>query len=36
LIYRVRISNLPSRQEAAALAANLEGKMGIAGAEVSK
>jgi len=36
LIYRVRISNLPSRQDAAALAAKLEGKMGIAGPRVSK
>jgi len=36
LIYRVRISNLPSRQDAAALAAKLEGKMGIAEPKVSK
>ena len=36
LIYRVRISNLPDRREAAALAAKLEGKMGIAGPRVSK
>ena len=35
-IYRVRISHLPSRQEAEALAGKLKGRMGIAAPKVSR
>jgi hypothetical protein len=35
-LYRVRISNLPGRQDAAALAGKLKGKMGIAEPKVAK
>ena len=34
--YRVRISNLATRQEAAALGAKLKGQMGIAEPKISK